>query len=110
MLRTRWLPSRGGMGNRLKKNSDRLMKMVTAQRSTRGWEATDPPGVNAYRNDWMTIGPPLGMDLAVMTSVMKASRTRSRLENGPARVVRLSSPVMWRKLRVTTGVGRAHPI
>ena len=47
--------------------------------------------------------------MEMTANTRKATRTISRLETGPARVVRLSSRTILRKLRVMTGVGLAQP-
>ena len=63
------------------------------------------PPMKAIRASWC----PLGTATETMASTMKATSTISRLEAGPARVVRLSSRTILRKLRVMTGVGLAQP-
>src|SRR6185437_4367967 len=114
MLRTRRLPSSGGIGNRLKKNSDRLMRMAWQPRMVMACSPDDVPMckirlLSVAMNVPITRSWPPGTDIAMPASTTIATATSSRFDTGPASVVRLSSRRIFLKLRVITGVGLAQP-
>ena len=107
---TMWLPSSGGMGSRLKKKSEMLIRMARVQSSTSACSPDGTPRESPPVKVARTMSCPPGTARAMTASTLNAASTSSRFDTGPANVTRFSSRIILRKLREMMGVGLAQPI